>query len=104
MVGVTIALLKSLGTCIARKQCVRSTLRERKTFQTLERIDYQCHKCKCTCQVRNIPLEQQNVLFVLKCEKRILKRQKNQDIFLLDMCFVQHAQRKVFLPVNQLQF
>ena len=37
----------------------------KKTFQSLERSDYQCPQCGSVCQVRNIPFEDQTISFIL---------------------------------------
>ena len=52
IVGMTIALLVSLGTCIVQKQNVRVNFACKKvTFQSLGRSDYQCPHFGSVCQV-----------------------------------------------------
>ena len=65
IVGVTIALLFSLGTCIVQIQSVRKLCLHKKTFQSLGRSDYQCPQCASVCQVHNIPFEDQTSSFIL---------------------------------------
>ena len=60
IVGMTIALLFSLGTCTVQKENVSL---HKKTFESLGRSDYQCPQCASVCQVRNIPFEDQTSSF-----------------------------------------
>ena len=56
-----------------------------KTFQPLNRSNYQCPQCSSTCQVRNAPLEEDKRSFFLKFGQRIFifeEAQKSiQDVF-----------------------
>ena len=85
-----------------------SSLNVRKnTFQSLEGSAYQCPQVESTCQVRNIPSEQQTVSFfwILTKGFTFLKRFNRQFEMLLDMCIVQHAQTKsvfTFQPTKTL--
>ena len=67
IVGMTITLLFSLGTCIFQIQSVRVNFAcTKKTFQSLGRSDYQCPQCESVCQVPNIPFEDEtNSVFLL---------------------------------------
>ena len=65
IVGMTIGLLFSLGTCIVQIQTVCKLCLHKKTFQSLGRSDYQCQQCGSVCQVRNISFEDQTNSFFL---------------------------------------
>ena len=43
----------------------------KKTFQSLNRRDYQCPQCSSICQVRNVSFEEQTNSFFLMCIQRI---------------------------------
>ena len=62
--GMTIALLFSLGTCIVQIQSVWVNFPcTKRPFQSLGRSDYQCPQGGSVCQVRNIPFEDQTISF-----------------------------------------
>ena len=64
--GMTKALLIFLGTCFVQIKAVFDLLHVHKTtFQTLGRRNYQSLHCSSTCQLRNIPAEQQTFSFFL---------------------------------------
>ena len=54
-----------------QKDCENITCVPKMFFPHLERSDYQCLKCACTSQVRNIPFENQTLSFVLLSEPRV---------------------------------
>ena len=68
--GITIALLNLLWTCIVQMQCVREFVHKR-TFQSLDRSDYQGLHCKFNFQVRNNPFEEQSKSFFSNLAERI---------------------------------
>ena len=71
IVGMTIALLVSLGTCNVQKQNVRLNFACKKTFESLGRSDYQCPQFGSVCQVRNVPFEDQTKSFFLSLGQRV---------------------------------
>ena len=62
----------------------------KKTFQPLTRCDNQCPLYTSSCQVRNIPFEEQTNSFLLKCNQGFifLKGHKNQFKMLLENSIV----------------
>ena len=46
-------------------KCLERLCLHKKTFQSLDRSDYQCPQCESVCQVRNIPFEDQKTSFSL---------------------------------------
>ena len=64
ILGMTIALLFSLGTCIVQIQNVRVNFAFTKRLQSLGGSDDQCPQCASVCQVRNILFEDQTNSFL----------------------------------------
>ena len=46
-------------------KCLGKHCLHKKTFQSLDRSDYQCPQCPSVCQVRNIPFEEQTNSYIL---------------------------------------
>ena len=88
--GMTIALLFSLGTCFVQIQSVRVNFACTKRLQSLGRSDYQCPQCASVCQVRNIPFEDQKTPFSCRLVKKFtfLKRVQSQQKMLLEMSII----------------
>ena len=55
IVGMTIALLFSLGTCVVQIQNVRVNFACTKRPQSLDRNDHHCSQCASVCHLRIIP-------------------------------------------------
>ena len=66
----------------------------KETLQSLERSGYQGLQCSSTCQMRNIPFEEQTESFFMKFGQGnyFLKRGKKLVKMLLEMCIVQDPQ------------
>ena len=95
---MTIAYFNFLGRCIVQIQWVRSVMLcvHRKTFQSISRSNRQCPQRESICQVRNIPLEEQTILFLLKFGHGIYIFAGTKNFFkmLLEMGIFQHSQTK----------
>ena len=46
-------------------KCLGKVCLHKKTFESLDRNDYQCPQCASVCQVCNIPFEDQTISFFL---------------------------------------
>ena len=93
IVGMTRALLFSLGTCIVETQSVWVNLPAQNDFESLGRSDDQCPQCTSVCQVRKIPFEEPiNSFFPFSYrmvkEFTFLKRDESQFKKFLEMCIV----------------
>ena len=90
IVGVTTALLNLLGTYIVHSQSVRVYFALTKNFSVSWRSDFRCLQWGFTCKLRNIPVKEQTVSYLLKCHQGIYIFQE----MLLDTCIVQNALKK----------
>ena len=81
----------------------------KKTFQSLDKSDYQCPQCESMYQVRNIAFEQQtnSIFFEVWSRDLYFRRRKSQFKMLFEMCIAQHAQTEsvfTFQPTKILVF
>ena len=76
--------------------CSRVLYVHRKIFHSCERSEYQCPQYQSTCQLRNIPSEQQRNSFLLKCDQGIYVFEQTQNFFKMFLAIsnVQHVQTK----------
>ena len=89
--GITIALLFSLGTCIVQIQSVQVDFAgTRRLFNLLAEANHECAQCGSVCHVRNIPFEDHRNSFFLSLGQGVyfLKRPQREFKMLLEMFIV----------------
>ena len=78
----------------------------KKTFQSLEKSEYQCLQCLSTCQLRNIPFEEETNWFFLKFGQGIFNfvdtEKSIQDVIGDVYCPTCPNEKCVFLSTNKI--
>ena len=76
-----------------------------KTFQSLDKSDYQCPQCESTCHVRNILFEQKTISFLLKCDQNIYIFEETgksiQDVIVYMCCPTCPNEKCVYISANR---